>query len=131
MIYVDTSAFLAILITDDQNHQRAMECWLNLLEEEKPLLTNNYVLVESVVILQKRLGLSKVRDFHEKLLPFVMVEWMDESQHEASIRFVLAANRRHLSLVDCSGFETMRRMKIEKTFTFDSHFREQGFEVIP
>ena len=131
MIYVDTSAFLAILITDDLNHQRAMECWLNLLEEEKPLLTNNYVLVESIVIIQKRLGLSKVRDFHEKLLPFVTVDWMDGNQHEASIRFVLAANRRQLSLVDCSSFESMRRMKIEKVFTFDTHFAEQGFEIIP
>lgn len=131
MIYVDTSAFLAILITDDQNHQRAMECWLNLLEEEKPLLTNNYVLVESIVIIQKRLGLSKVRDFHEKLLPFVTVDWMDGNQHEASIRFLFAANRRQLSLVDCSSFESMRRMKIEKVFTFDTQFAEQGFEIIP
>jgi predicted nucleic acid-binding protein len=131
MIFVDTSAFLAILLTEDVNHQRAVECWRTLLEEEQALLTNNYVLVESVVIIQKRLGLSMVRDFHERLLPFVNVEWIDENQHESSIRFVLAANRRQLSLVDCSSFGTMRRLKIEKVFTFDSHFTEQGFEVTP
>jgi uncharacterized protein len=131
MIFVDTSAFLAILVTDDLNHQRAVECWHTLLAEEQALLTNNYVLVESIVIIQKRLGLSAVRSFHERLLPFVTIEWIDGNQHEASIRFVLAANRRQLSLVDCSGFETMRRLKIEKVFTFDDHFREQGFEVIP
>ncbi|GAB4461078.1 MAG: type II toxin-antitoxin system toxin 23S rRNA-specific endonuclease VapC20 [Anaerolineales bacterium] len=131
MIFIDTSAFLAILGTDDSNHQRAMDCWLNLLTEEQALLTNNYVLVESIAIIQKRLGLSAVRDFHERLLPFVNVEWIDANQHETSIRFVFAANRRQLSLVDCSGFETMRRLKIEKVFTFDDHFREQGFEVIP
>lgn len=131
MIFVDTSAFLAILFTDDVNHQRAVECWSTLLEEEQALLTNNYVLVESVVIIQKRLGLSMVRDFHERLLPFVTIEWIDGDQHEASIRFVFAANRRQLSLVDCSSFETMRRLKLEKVFTFDDHFREQGFDVIP
>jgi predicted nucleic acid-binding protein len=131
MIFVDTSAFLAVLITDDLNHPRAIEFWRTLLEEEHVLLTNNYVLVESIVIIQKRLGLSMVRDFHEKLLPLVNIEWIDENQHKSSIRFVLAANRRKLSFVDCSSFETMRRLKIEKVFTFDEHFREQGFEVIP
>lgn len=44
---------------------------------------------------------------------------------------VLTANRRQLSLVDCSAFETMRRLDIETVFTFDEHFREQGFNVIP
>lgn len=84
-----------------------------------------------MVIIQKRLGLSAVRIFHERLFPFVDIEWIDANQHETSIRFVLAANRRQLSLVDCSSFETMRRLQIEKVFTFDSHFHEQGFAVIP
>ncbi len=131
MIFVDTSAFLAILVADDLNHSPAVECWRTLLEEEKSLLTNNYVLVESLSILQKRLGLARVREFHEQLLPFVAIEWVDGNHHEASLRFLLAANRRQLSLVDCSAFETMRRLRIEKVFTFDSHFAEQGFEIIP
>ncbi len=131
MIFVDTSAFLAILITDDSNHQRALSCWRDLLERDEVLLTNNYVLIESIAIIQKRIGLSRARDFQEKMLPFLTIEWIEKNQHEASIRFVFAANRRQLSLVDCSSFETMRRLKIEKVFTFDAHFIEQGFEVIP
>ena len=131
MIFVDTSAFLAILVADDLSHSPAVECWRTLLEEEKSLLTNNYVLVETLSILQKRLGLARAREFHEQLLPFMTIEWVDGNQHEASLRFLFAANRRQLSLVDCSAFETMRRLRIEKVFTFDSHFAEQGFEIIP
>jgi predicted nucleic acid-binding protein len=44
---------------------------------------------------------------------------------------LLTADRRQLSLVDCSSFETMRRLGIKKVFSFDEHFREQDFEVIP
>ena len=131
MIFVDTSAFLAILMPSDVNHPPAMQCWRTLLEEDQALLTNNYVLVESIVIIQKRLGLSLVCDFQEKMLPFLTIEWIDGNQHYTAMHHVLAANRRQLSLVDCSGFGTMRRLKIEKVFTFDSHFAEQGFEVIP
>ena len=107
-----------------------MQCWRNLLEEGQIALTNNYVLVESTVIIQKRLGLSRVRDFQENILPFLTTEWIDEKQHSAALHEVLSANRRQLSLVDCSGFETMRRLEIKKVFTFDSHFRERGFEII-
>jgi predicted nucleic acid-binding protein len=46
-------------------------------------------------------------------------------------RTLNTANRRQLSLVDYTGFETMRHLGIEKVFTFDEHFREQGFELIP
>jgi len=131
MIFVDTSAFLAILTPADLNHSRAMQCWQDLLEEDQVLLTNNYVLVESIVIIQKRLGLSKVHDFQDKMLPFLAIEWIDEKQHNAALQRIFSTNRRQLSLVDCSGFETMRHLKIDKAFTFDSHFPEQGFDVIP
>lgn len=131
MIFVDTSAILSVLVTNDVNHERAVQRWHNLLEENQIMLTNNYVLVESTVIIQKRLGLTKVRDFQENILPFLTTEWLDETQHNIALQHVLAANRRQLSLVDCSCFETMRRLNIEKVFTFDSHFREQGFEIIP
>lgn len=131
MIFVDTSAILSVLVTNDANHERAMQCWHDLLEENQTVVTNNYVLVESTAIIQKRLGLSKVRDLQENILPFLKTEWIDETQHNAALQNVLSANRRQLSLVDCSCFETMRRLKIEKVFTFDSHFHEQGFEIIP
>jgi predicted nucleic acid-binding protein len=44
---------------------------------------------------------------------------------------LLAANRRSLSLVDCTSFEVMRQAGLDTVFTFDLHFREMGFKVIP
>jgi predicted nucleic acid-binding protein len=44
---------------------------------------------------------------------------------------LLSINRRQLSFVDCTAFQTMRRLGIETAFTFDSHFREEGFNTIP
>lgn len=131
MIFVDTSAFLAILSTDDINHQRASLCWRNLLEEGQMLFSNNYVVVESIALIQKRLGLEKVRDFQTEILLLLQIEWVDEAQHITAIETVLQTNRRKLSLIDCSAFQTMRRLGIDTAFTFDPHFAEQGFTVIP
>jgi predicted nucleic acid-binding protein len=33
--------------------------------------------------------------------------------------------------VDCTSFEIMRQARLERAFTFDPHFAEQGFVVIP
>ncbi|MBN1453674.1 MAG: type II toxin-antitoxin system VapC family toxin [Anaerolineales bacterium] len=131
MTFVDTSAFLAILSIDDHHHSHAELCLRGLREENQTLSANNYVIIESIALIQKRLGIDKVRDFQNKILPLIQIEWVDEEQHKIAIDRVLSANRRKLSLVDCSAFETMRRLGIDTAFTFDSHFREEGFAVIP
>jgi predicted nucleic acid-binding protein len=131
MIFVDSSAFLAVIDVDDRQHQSAQVCWRNILLENHALLTNNYVIVETVAITQKRLGLKAIRDLQQEILSLIPVEWIDEARHQAAIEMVLRADRRRLSLVDCSCFLTMRSAGIDTAFTFDPHFGEQGFTVIP
>ncbi len=131
VVYVDTSAMLAILHADDTNHAKATETWLNLAQGDIDLVCNNYVIVEAFSLLQRRYGLEKARALQERIVPLLEIDWLDEDLHADAIDSVLTANRRQLSLVDCSSFATMRRLRIESVFTFDEHFKEQGFTVLP
>lgn len=131
MIYVDTSAFLAVVHSSDDYHERAFQTWQSLIEDNERLMCNNYVLVESIALIQNRAGMEALAILHKEIIPYMQVEWLDENLHNAIVNFALSANRRKLSLVDLSGFDTMRRHKITTAFTFDNHFREQGFDVIP
>jgi len=131
MIYVDTSAFIALINADDPNHDQAMQTWKQLIEDEQKLVCNNYVLVESIALIQRRVGLGAVSILHNDILPFIEVDWLDETLHNAIVKAVLKNNRRQISLVDSSSFDTMRRYDINTAFAFDSHFPEQGFDVIP
>lgn len=108
-----------------------MEQWEKFLQIESSLITTNYVVVECIALIQNRLGLWAVEKFIHELLPLIEVLWIDEDLHAVSLSYFLSANRRNLSLVDCSSFDTMRRLDIETAFTFDPHFREQGFSVTP
>jgi uncharacterized protein len=130
-IFVDTSALFALVNLNDENYERALLAWKDAIQRGAALVTNNYVIVECFSLLQNRLGIGAVRELNLKIVPLLQMEWINEQQHSIVVQSVLSANRRQLSLVDCSSFETMRRLKIEKIFTFDDHFREQGFEVIP
>lgn len=126
--YVDTSAILAVLDADDENHGRADTVWNRILAEGSPLVATNYVLVEAFTLIQRRLGLAAANAFVRDLVPVLRVEWVGEAEHRAAISAVLAAGRRRLSLVDCVSFEVMRRLRLRKCFAFDAHFTEQGFQ---
>jgi predicted nucleic acid-binding protein len=131
VIFIDTSAFLAILDEDDKNHLAARKLWNKLLDSENVLISNNYVLVESFALIQRRLGMEAVRVFQEDILPLINIEWIDNGIHKSGISALLAASRRKLSLVDCVSFEIMRTLSIKTAFAFDPHFTEMGFKSIP
>jgi predicted nucleic acid-binding protein len=130
-VFVDTSAFFAVLDADDGNHDAARQVWEDLLTQEAVLVCNNYMLVETLALVQSKLGITAVRTFQEDIMPVLNVEWVDESTHQVGIASVLAAARKELSLVDCVSFEIMRRLGIKTAFAFDHHFEKQGFECLP
>ncbi|PRR73812.1 23S rRNA-specific endonuclease VapC20 [Moorella humiferrea] len=129
-VYLDTSAFLAILDADDENHAAAKKIWENLLTSGVPMICSSYVLVETYALVQRRLGMEALRVFHEDILPLLQVEWIDAELHQWGANAVLTANRRNLSLVDAVSFAVMRKLGIKKAFAFDRNFLEQGFENI-
>ena len=131
IVFVDTSAFYAILDGEDENHLPARDTWFRLLKQDHTLLTSNYVLVETCALLQNRLGIPALRAFHEEIVPLLRVEWIPENRHKSGIEAVLAAARKRLSLVDCVSFQTMREEGVQTVFCFDRHFAEQGFEIRP
>lgn len=130
-IFVDTSALLSVLDGDAQHHRRAAETWERLLSERQELLCSNYVLVETVALVQKRLGLAAVRALYEDVVPVLQVKWVEPEVHGAAVQTMLTAGRRELSLVDCTSFILMRHLGLDEAFTFDRDFARQGFRCRP
>jgi len=128
--FVDTSAFLAVLDRDDANHSEAKAVWRRLLADKRRLVTTNYVLVETIAILQLRLGMRAVQAFNDNVYPVLTIHWTDVTCHDKGMTAVLAAARKKLSFVDCVSFDAMRQRGIRQAFAFDKHFREQGFDVL-
>jgi predicted nucleic acid-binding protein len=128
-VFVDTSRFYAVLERDDSNHSRARAIWERFLPESN-LVTNNYVLVETTALVQRRLGMAALRAFVNDILPVVHIEWISEQSHRAALEAVLASARRNLSLVDCVSFQTMRECGLDSAFCFDAHFHQQGFHTL-
>jgi len=129
--FIDTSGIYAVLDADDESHVVARGEWVELLEGGANLHATNYVLIETIALLQSRIGMDSVRMFTSDILPLINVLWVDEGLHLSAHHALLLSGRRRLSLVDCVSFEAMRRLHLTDVFCFDPHFAEQGFRALP
>jgi len=128
--FVDTSAFFALMDADDQHHHVAKAIFCKAVEAQAVFITSNYVLVETLALLQRRIGMDAVRAFQTSLAPILQIEFVTVEHHRLGVAALLAASRRNLSLVDCVSFEMMRSLGLTSSFSFDSHFNEQGFACV-
>ena len=130
-VFVDTSALFAVLDADDQSHEPARQTWTDLINQKTDLVSTNYVLLETLALVQHRLGIEAVRTLQKDIVPILRIEWVAEAQHGIGVTALLTASNRKLSLVDCISFEVMRRLDIKIAFAFDRHFSQQGFLSVP
>ena len=130
MVLVDTSALIALLDREDRYHDEATLVWRRLVLQDEPVISTNYVVVEAIALVQRRLGLAAVRRLLQDLIPWLSIEWVQPDIHEVAVSALLTANRRGLSFVDCVSFEVVRRKRVSAIFAYDRDFVKHGFTPI-
>jgi predicted nucleic acid-binding protein len=116
---------------DEVCHAAAAAAWRELVTGHEVLVSSSYVSVETVALLQRRLGLEAVEDLHTDIAPLMHVLWVGAEVHQEAITMLLGARHRYLSLVDCVSFVLMRQHQCRAAFAFDRLFVEQGLTVVP
>jgi predicted nucleic acid-binding protein len=129
VIFVDTSALYALADRGDPRYNRAVRLFQELLQGGEPLLTHNYVLLESMALIQGRIGLRQAIALAEDARNFE-VEWVDGPLHAEAVRQLSRAGNRQLSLVDQVSFLVMKRRGAKRAFAFDKDFVRQGFHLL-
>lgn len=127
-VFVDTSAFFAILDRSDDRHAAASRAFDDLVEAD--LVTHAYVVVESISLARRRLGSAAAFALLDALLPLVEVIIVDASLHQEAVHgFRTSGGAR--SVVDETSFAFMRRESIAQAFAFDRDFHSAGFTTLP
>lgn len=132
-LFLDTSYLLALELADDGNHGAAVKYWSEIVANLPPLITTSYVFSEVVTFFNSRglhdkavkLGLSLLRS------QFVNIIHVDEAIfHQGWIYFQQHRDKKY-SLTDCISFLLMQKNSITNALTFDKHFEQAGFMIIP
>jgi len=129
-IFIDTSAFLGLIDSNDLFFEKASVIFKDIANTENSLYCSNYIILETIVILQKRIGLDSVEVFNNDILPVTNAIFIDKQIHDLCLNHLFILKKKDISFVDLTSFELMRKLGIKKAFTFDKHFRQFGFEVI-
>ena len=130
-VFADTSALYALLVRTEEGHAEVAAAFSRLLRGRRALVTSNYVVLETAALLQRRIGLPAVRDFDERIAPLLTVRWITEPLHRRAMDRLIRADRRGVSLVDCTSFEVMEGEGITEAFALDRDFAAAGFRLVP
>ena len=128
-IFVDTSAWYAIIDKNDRDHLAAVAKIENL---DRPLLTSNYIFDEILTLLKTKLDPSIAVAFGQKLFNqevSVLVRISKEDEERAWGIFCRYKDK-GFSFTDCTSFALMERLDIDTVFAFDDHFVQYGKFVI-
>lgn len=136
LVFVDTGAFLATIVKRDQFHQKAALYYQGLSRRGIPLLTTNYVLVETYTRIRYDDGLAKAIRFHEIITDSIMVgrlrlEWVTPAIHEEAWNIFREYQDHEFSFIDCTSFVVARKAGIQEVFGFDRGFAVMKFTLRP
>jgi len=134
MIFLDTSAFLAVENRKDEYHKSALTFRDSLLESKESLITSDYVLDESYTIMRLRAGHKITVEFGETIQSTGLIEIKYMTREILLQAWQIFKNfaDKEFSFTDCTSFAVMESLQIKTAFTFDDHFKQYGkFEVKP
>jgi hypothetical protein len=129
MIFVDTGAWFASVVPTDADHSAAAR-WLSLNNE--PLLTTDYVVDETLTLLQMRGERTRARVLGEQFFSnaLAIIYYLTESDINQAWETFRHFSDKDWSFTDCSSKVVIEKLKLTQAFAFDQHFRQFGTVTI-
>jgi len=133
VVFVDTSAWIALYIADDQNHDAARAQWEELIDREALLVTTNYVIDEAITTVRAIGGHPLAVKLGEALFTSRILRRLriDEALEAEAWEIFKRYHDQAFSFTDCTSFAAMRAEGIGMAFAFDRDFLILGFQVLP
>ncbi|HKJ82176.1 MAG TPA: type II toxin-antitoxin system VapC family toxin [Ignavibacteriaceae bacterium] len=133
MIFIDTSAWVALEDKKDIHHDAALKFNIKIAAARNRLITTNYVLDETYTLLLLDIGYVNTIRFKDKLDDLinrnliVVFHISSEIEKIAWNTFEQFNKDKYWSFTDCTSKVVMENYSIKESFSFDKHFEQMGF----
>jgi uncharacterized protein len=131
-LFVDTAAWIGLEVANDQNHQAALQF------RQEPgrtyrWMTTNWVIWETATWLRRRVRHAAAVRFWQRVWASSSLDIISvTSDHEAHAwKIFRRYGDKDFGFVDCASFAVMEAQAIDTAFSFDTHFRQIGFRMLP
>jgi predicted nucleic acid-binding protein len=132
-VFLDTNYIIALENIAEQNHHRAVEHWLQFDKRYTMLVTTSFVFDEVVTFLNSRNQHNTAVRIGNTLLNSnsILFIHINEELFRKGWQYFQKHTDKTYSLTDCISFLVMKQREILSALTFDKHFQQAGFEILP
>ena len=126
---VDTSAYFALADRSDQHHAAAVGF---VQANDRPLVTTDLIIVETLNLVQVRLGSAPAIALGKQLLApaTTTILKVTDADWAQAWRLFQRYRDKAFSFTDCTTFALMARLGLSTAFAFDLHFRQYGRLIV-
>jgi predicted nucleic acid-binding protein len=127
VIFVDTSAWVALAARRDEHHDDALALLRRL--DDETLVTSNHVVGETWTFLNRRYGHAVAVSFLDRAESSERVEvvFVEHELEVDALAWLRRREDREYSFVDATSFAVMRTWGIARALAFDGDFAAAGF----
>lgn len=131
-VFVDASAWVALLRRADVNYPAATALYSSLRQQRAQLFTTYFVVAEAHALLLRDLGIAAGRRFLQDLDASQLITLVHVAPDDitAAKTLLYRYTDKDFSLADAISFTVMSRLGVQTAFTFDGHFRQYGLRVL-
>jgi predicted nucleic acid-binding protein len=130
-VLTDSSAYLALLDLNDDNHEAAIEILGWLAKQRYRQYTTTAMLYEAHALILSELGTRQANQFLQEILQsntaIIRIRASDEERARA---ILYRYTDKTFSYNDALSFVVMERLSIDLSFTFDGDFMDYGLTTV-
>ena len=135
-VFVDTGAWIALVIERDHLHARAAAYGIGLARDRVPLVTTNYVFTEAYTRVLYEVGHAQALAFDERIQELMnrnrlKLVWISSQIHAQALTIFRKYADQSFSITDCTSFVVAQTRAIREVFGFDQSFSTMGFILRP
>jgi len=135
LVFVDASAWIALMHTRDVYHDEAIVIMRRLLDADDILVVTNWTAYEALSFLKGRAGYDAASALGQILEDKELVWWepVTPEVEERALDMFWRFKDKTWGVVDCASLVVMALVGCQRAFGFDHHFveaaRQYGFVV--
>jgi predicted nucleic acid-binding protein len=128
VIFVDTSAWVALFVKGDARHDEAVRLWTELRRRSIPLISTYDIFGETLTVIRSRASLEQALTFGEAFLASAVLvrEEIGGDLRRQAWELFKQYRDKPLSFTDCTSFALLRKRGLRLVFSFDDDFRRLG-----
>jgi len=130
--FVDTSGWVALFVKNDKFHGHAKEVFKSIQDADTVLYTSDYVIDETVTTIrmssnhrQSLIALEAIMDSQMTSIVYVNPDYFLKTT-----QLYQKYKDQPYSFTDISSFVVCHDLRVKNVFSFDSHFRIAGFNLL-